>query len=204
MRSFWSEPFLWIHLSGLAALPIFLGIVCLGLAVGDPLLPKWVELLLLAVVGIAPVLWMQLSRPFYIFSILALSTKPVELTLQQRCLLTQFKTQANRWLALVTAVFSMFVLWQIYHSASLAASMAAFLPEWRLAGLVLAGLAFLASNLFLQVPASVLRVMLTKKSEWDATEPYPIEQIKQNFTIPGWQVKKIVPLVAEATVTKSD
>ena len=32
-----SEPFLWIHLAGLAALPIFLQIAWIGLAVGDPL-----------------------------------------------------------------------------------------------------------------------------------------------------------------------
>lgn len=196
---------MWIHISGLTAFPIFLALVCLGLAVGDPQLPAWGELLLLAVVGIAPVLWMQLSRPFYIFSILALATKPVALTLDQRRLLTQFKTQGNRWLAVLTAVFSLWVLWQIYPMAPLAASVANFLPEWRPAGLLLAGLAFLASNLFLQVPASVVRVLLTRESEWDATEPYPIEQIPQNFTIPGLQVNKILPVgVSEPVGTKSD
>ena len=71
MRSFGSEPFLWIHLSGVAALPIFLGLCLLGLAVSSPLLPVWLEMFLVAVAGIVPVLWMQRFRPFYIFSILS-------------------------------------------------------------------------------------------------------------------------------------
>lgn len=206
MRSFWSEPFLWIHLAGLTALPIFLALAWLGLAVGDPILPGWAELFLLALVGIAPVLLMQLSRPFYIFSIIALATQPVALTLQQRRLLSQFRTQANQVLAVVTAVLSLGILWQIYSQAPLAAEVAPFpLPEWRPVGLLLAGLAFLASNLFLQVPASVARVMLTKESALSATEPHPIERIQEDFTIPGWRVNQILPLVVDGSAkTKND
>ncbi len=206
MRSFWSEPFLWIHLAGLAALPIFLALVWVGLAVGDPLLPGWAELFLLAVVGIAPVLGMQLLRPFYIFSIIALATQPLALTLQQRRLLSQFRTQSNQWLAVVTAVFSLGILWQIHSKAPMAADVIPFLlPEWRPVGLLLAGLAFLASNLFLQVPASVARVMLTKESALADTEPHPIERIQQDFTIPGWRVNQILPLVADKPEdTKND
>src|SRR4028118_1567963 len=95
MRSFWTEPFLWIHLAGLAAVPLALEFVWLGLAVGDPILPVWMELLLIAVVGIAPVLWMQLIRPFDIFSILVLALKPEQLTVEQRRILSLFKTKNN-------------------------------------------------------------------------------------------------------------
>jgi hypothetical protein len=95
MRSFWTEPFLWIHLAGIAALPLALELVWLGLAVGDPILPVWLELLLVAAVGIVPVLWMQLTRPFDIFSILVLAMKPEQLTQEQRRLLSLFKTKNN-------------------------------------------------------------------------------------------------------------
>ncbi|MBW4576794.1 MAG: low-complexity tail membrane protein [Aphanothece sp. CMT-3BRIN-NPC111] len=195
MRSFWSEPFLWIHLAGLAALPLFLELCWVGLAVGDPLLPVWLELVLVASVGIAPILWMQLIRPFDIFSILALAIKPEQLTPKQRRILSLFNTPANRFVAICAAVFMLWVLWQIYRAAPVAASVAFFPPGWRLAGLLLAGWAFLASNLFLQVPVAVLRVLLTSEAVFAKTEPYPVERIPQDFTMPGWQVNQILPLV---------
>ena len=37
MRSFRSEPFLWIHLAGIAVAPLGLLVVWLALAIGDPL-----------------------------------------------------------------------------------------------------------------------------------------------------------------------
>lgn len=193
MRSFWSEPFIWIHLAGLAALPIFLEICWLGLALGDTLLPTGIELLLVAAVGILPVLWMQLFRPFYIFSVVLVALKPEQLPESQRLLLPQFKKSANQLLAVVVALFMLLVLWQLYKSAPIAAPMATFMGSSRVLGLILAGLGFLASNLFLQIPLSVLRVLLTKDSELTATEPYPVEQIPQNFSILGWQVNQILP-----------
>jgi len=81
MSSFRSEPIVdsrcWIgggaHLSG--TLPARTG--------GDPLLPAWLELFIVAAVGVVPVLWMQL-RPFYIFAILAIALKQEQLSSQQR------------------------------------------------------------------------------------------------------------------------
>ena len=43
MRSFRSEPFLWIHLAGIAVAPLGLLVVCLALAIGDPLNPLLVR-----------------------------------------------------------------------------------------------------------------------------------------------------------------
>lgn len=197
MRSFWSEPFLWIHLAGLTAVPIFLGLCLLGLAVGDPTLPIWLEIFLVAVVGIAPVLGMQLIRPFYIFSILALAIKPEQLNEQQRRLLSQFKTQGNRVVAVLVAVFMLLALIQIYGAAPLAVSFAPFPPQWRSLGLLLACLAFLLGNLFLQIPVSVALVVLTDEAKLAATEPYEVERISHDFTIPGWRVNKILPPMVE-------
>jgi len=202
MRSFWTEPFLWIHLAGIAALPLALELVWLGLAVGDPILPVWLELLLLAAVGIVPVLWMQLTRPFDIFSILILAMKPEQLTQEQRRLLSLFKTKTNSVVTIAAAVFMLWVLWQIYRVAPVAATVAPFAPRWRIVGLLWAGLAFLVSNLFLQVPLSVAQVLLTSESEFAATEPYPVEKTPQDFTIPGVRVNQILPLaVTESTAS---
>lgn len=204
MRSFWTEPFLWIHLAGLAAVPLALEVVWLGLAVGDPILPVWLEWLLLAIVGIAPVLWMQLTRPFDIFSILVLALKPEQLTVEQRRLLSLFKTKNNPVLIIVAAALMAWVLWQVYRVAPVAAAVAPFSPSWRIAGLLLAGLAFLGSNLFLQVPLSVLQVLLTSESEFAAAEPYPIEKMYQDFTIPGLKVNKILPIAITPTLSRSE
>jgi len=195
MRSFWSEPFLWIHFAGLAAFPIFLEITWLGLAVGDPLLPVWLEILLVAATGIIPILWMQLFRPFCIFSIVAVSAKPEKLSDRQRKILTLFKSSINQIVAVVAAVFLFWVLWQIYLAAPVVATKAVFLPEWRLLGLLLAAGAFFASNLFLQIPLSVARVLLVKESEFAAAEVYTSEKVFQDFTLPGWQVEQILPLM---------
>lgn len=203
MRSFWTEPFLWIHLAGLAAVPLALEFVWLGLAVGDPILPIWLEWLLVGVFGIAPVLWMQLTRPFDIFSILVLALKPEQLTLEQRRLLSLFKTKNNPAVIIAGAVFMLWVLWQIYRVAPLAAAVAPFSPQWRIAGLLWAGLSFLGSNLFLQIPLSVLQVLLTSESELAAAEPYPIEKTSQDFTIPGIKVDKILPIAVASTTSTS-
>ncbi|MEG4530374.1 low-complexity tail membrane protein [Microcoleus sp. D2_18a_D3] len=199
MRSFWSDPFLWIHLSGAATLPIFLGVCLLGLAVGSPLLPVWLEMFLVAVAGIVPVLWMQWFRPFYIFSILVVAVKPQNLTSVQQQILTRFKTKLNQGIALFVAVLLAVILWQLYRLAPLAASVAPFPPSWRVAGLLLAVAAFLASNLFVQVSASVMAVLLTPESEFAATKPHVLEKIRQDFTIAPWQVDRLLPALAAET-----
>lgn len=196
MRSFWFDPYLWIHLAGLAALPIFLELCLVGLALGEPLLPVWLEYLLVGGVGIAPVLGMQLFRPFYIFSILAVAVKPENLTPEQRQILSLFKNPQSRWLAIAGAVVLGAVLWPMYRWAPIASPIASAFPQWRFLGLLWAGLAFLLSNVFLQVPLSVLRVMLSREADFAAAEPMAPERIRQEFAILGWQVQKILPPLA--------
>ena len=193
MRSFWSEPFLWIHLAGVAALPIFLGLCLVGLAVGAPLLPVWLEVFLVGAAGIGPVLWMQWFRPFYIFSILVVAVKPQNLSNAQQRILLGFKSRLNQGLALFVAIVLALILWQLYRFAPLAAGVTPFPPQWRLAGLLLAAFAFLAGNLFLQVPASVIAVLLKPESDFAAIQPDVLEKIGQDFTIAGWQVDRILP-----------
>ncbi|MBD2465401.1 low-complexity tail membrane protein [Oscillatoria sp. FACHB-1407] len=199
MRSFWSDPYLWVHLAGIAALPIFLEICFLGLAVGDPVLPMGLELLMVAVVGIAPIVWMQWQRPFYIFSLLAIALKPEQLSVTQRKLLQLFKSPNNRILGIAGSVVLLWVLWQLYRYAPIASEVTPLHNAGRGVGLLIAAIAFLASNLFLQVPLSVASVLLTREATFTATEPYPLEQIPKSFTSLGIPVKRILPdIVAEA------
>lgn len=203
MRSFWMEPFLWIHLAGLATLPIFLELCWLGLAVGDPVLPVWLEMLVVTAIGVVPVLRMQLTRPFLIFAIVGVAQKPELLDVPQRKILSLIKSRLNQVLAAIVAIFAVWVLWQLYRLAPIATPATPLPPEWRLAGLLLASLAFLASNLFLQVPVSVARIFVTSETEFTATEPYPLDRISQDFTILGLQVDRILPQLTD-TVTPEE
>jgi hypothetical protein len=193
MSSFRSEPILWIHVAGLATLPIFLFLCLLFLSIGEPILPVWMELFLVAAIGVVPLLWMQFRRPFYIFAILGVALKPENLTEQQRKILCLINTNLNRPLALLAAILLVGVLWQIYPITPLVANIASFLPQWRSVGLLLAALAFLASNLFLQIPVSVARVLVTNDTEFAAIKPLPLEKIQQDFTIVGVRVNQILP-----------
>lgn len=197
MRSFWTEPFLWIHLAGLAAVPLTLELVWLGLAFGNPLLPIGLELLIVAAIGIVPVLGMQLTRPFDIFSLLFLALKPECLSNEQQRLLSLFKRRTSKFWAIAAAALMAWVLWQIYQVAPMAAGVVPLASGWRLAGLLGAGLAFLFSNLFLQVPLSVVQVLFTSEAEWATTKPYPLEKTPKDFTIPGLRVNRILPVTIQ-------
>lgn len=195
MRSFWSDPYLWVHLAGLAAFPLFLAGCLVGFAIGDPILPLWLELLLVFVAGSLPILWMQWQRPFYIFSFVAVSLKPAALTDDQRKLLTLFKLPRNRVLAVLAAVALLFVLQKVYALAPIGASSVSFLPVERGLGLLIAAAAFFACNLFVQVPLSVASVMLSSDAAFARSEPYPLEQIRPHFTLIGLQLNQILPPV---------
>ena len=194
MKSFWSEPFLWIHAAGLAAVPLFLGVCLLGLASAVPQLPVWLELLLVAAPGISLVVAMQLLRPFNIFNVLIVSVRPQMLSTNQRRLLRLFKQPSQRPLVVLVPIVLVAILWQLYQWAPAASSVLPEPPGGRAGGLVVATLAFAASNLFFQVPVAVLRVLLTGESEFAAAEPYPVEQIHQDFTSVGLRVNRILPL----------
>jgi len=193
MRSFRLDPYLWIHLAGAAAVPIFLELCFLGLAASDPVLPIGLEFLLVAVVGIAPVFWMQWQRPFYIFSLLVVAIKPGQLTDEQRKILQLFRTTPVKALTIVVSGLLAIALWKLFHAPPLDAASIAFLPKWRLGGLVIGAIAFLLSNVFLQVPASVLRVLLATESQVNDAEPYAVEHISKDFSVIGLRVSKILP-----------
>ena len=59
------------------------------------------------------------------------------------------------------------------------------------------------TNLFAQVPVSVIGVLLTRKAEWSATEPLTIEQIRQGFTRIGLGVNRILPAALIPQITEN-
>jgi hypothetical protein len=197
MRSFRSDPYLWVHLAGVAAVPIFLELCLLGLGIGDSLMPLWFELVFVGGLGIAPILWMQWQKPFSIFSLLLLALRPDRLSEEQRKILSLFKAPVNRILAVLVAIALAFTLWQLYRIAPITSGL--ILPNaTRGLGLLIAAIAFFFSNLFLQVPVSVLRVLLVGEHTFEKTEPYPVEQISTAFTLLGLRVKKILPTLIAA------
>jgi hypothetical protein len=196
-----SEPFLWIHLAGVALFPGLLGITWVGLAIGDSF-PYVLELPWLVAIAIVPILLMQLTRPFDIFSVLLFSLKPECLSEEQRKILSLFKTFPQKLLSIIAAVIMMLMLWLLYRLSPLAIGTIDFLPQWRILGLAIATLAFLGSNLFLQVPLSALQVLLTKQADFIKVEPYPLEKIARSFTIPGIKVNKILWFLESAQTEK--
>ncbi|MGB5636914.1 MAG: low-complexity tail membrane protein [Waterburya sp.] len=190
MKTFRSETFLWIHLAGIALFPAMIGVTFISLAVGDSF-PYFVELPLLAAIAILPILLMQLLRPFDIFSVLFISLKPESLNEEQRKILSLFQTAKQKFWSIITAGMMLLLLWLLYRLSPLAIGITGFLPQWRILGLAISGVAFLASNLFLQIPLSVLQVLITKEAKFTQTKPYSSEKIEQDFTVPGVKVSKI-------------
>ncbi|MBP0016488.1 MAG: low-complexity tail membrane protein [Cyanobacteria bacterium SBLK] len=203
MNSFRSEPFLWIHLAGLALVPPSLLVVWLGLAAGDPSLPVVLEIGFLAIAGILPIAWMQWQQPFDIFSLLVLAIRPDRLTLEQRKILRLLKTFKIRLAATAMALFMLWAIWQIYRIAPLAAIATPLSPRWHLLGLLSAAIAFFFSNLFLQVPTSVLSVLLTSDARFAEIEPYEIENIRRDFFVFGIRIQNPFALASPLTSTDS-
>jgi hypothetical protein len=199
MKSWRLDPYLWIHLAGLAALPLFLGLTWLALGIGYPLPLYWLELAFLLLVGIFPVFWMQWTRPFDIYSLLVVALKPEKLTQEQLKILSLMKNKKQRLWSLIAALLMIGIFWKLYEWAPLSDLSSGFLPQNRILGLFLASLAILASHLFLQVPLAVISVLLTPGQEWEITPAFTPAEIRESFTLLGWKVDKIISESAHAT-----
>lgn len=191
MSSFRTEPFLWIHLAGIAVAPLALLVMWVALAVATPLTPYPLELLLLVGLGLVPVFWMQWQRPFEIFSLLLIALRPDQLSEAQRQILALFLRPRRRWLTLLGAMLLLLKLGLVYYYAPLAALAALGLPQVRILALLVAAVAYLVANLFLQVPLSVLGVLLTSQATYEATQPLESTEVQAKFTIPGLRVRAL-------------
>jgi hypothetical protein len=144
-----------------------------------------------AIVGIAPIVWMQWSKPFCIYSLLAVSLPSSQLTEKQRRILTLFKQRRNPILTIVGAG-SLFLILKLLYGSAVIADAVTPIPNHFL-GLVLAIVSFLAANLFVQVPLSVFQVLQASDAEFQQAMPYVATAIGQDFFEPGFKVTKILP-----------
>lgn len=205
MDNFRRDPYLWVHLAGLAAVPLWVDGCLLGLSTGEPSLPTGIELGLVAIAGIAPILWMQWQKPFCIYSLLVLSLRPNSLNEQQRRVLNLFQGWPQRLLALLVLPLLLLGLWKLYALAPLAAGMNPLATQGRGLGLLVAAVCFLLVNLFVQVPVSVMRVLAASQNQVNQLNPYPTEQISRDFMLVGIPVGQILPdlVAAPASIRSS-
>ena len=187
------DPYLWIHLAGLATVPLWLDIGLAGLAVGDPVVAPGVELLTLGLVGTLPILWMQLQRPFYIFSVPGLALRPDQLSVERRRLLSLQRTLLSRLLVICSAIALLLGLYWLYQLAPIAADMTPFAAKSRPTGWAIAAIAFLCANLFVQVPATVIPLLLTSPTTRQTTEPFESTAILEKFMVIGLRLERILP-----------
>ncbi len=179
------DPYLWIHLAGLATVPLWLDVCLAGLAVGDPTVPPWLELTTLGWVGTVPILWMQLQRPFYVFSLLVLAIRPDRLSEDRRRSLTLQRQWLSRGLAIAAAVLLFGILVWLYRLAPVAATTTPFANQTRTMGWLICAIAFFFANLFTQVPATVLGALLASAEDVSSTPPYPAASIRRGFMVVG-------------------
>lgn len=185
-----SEPFLWIHFGGIIVFPLMLAIAVIGLAVGDRY-SYLLELPWLIAIAILPISFMQLYRPFNIFSVLFVALQPRFLTEKQRKILALFQRKQQKVVSAIATGLMVVNLWLLYSFAPATVGVANLLPQQRILGLAIASIAFLGSNLFLQIPLSAFQVLLTSKSEFAQIEQCSLEEIKSNFTTVGIKVSQL-------------
>lgn len=195
MASISQEPYLWVHVAGLALVPVLCDVSLAGLAISEPLGPNWLELGLISALGGLPVLWMQWVRPFYIFSLGPIALVPDKLTEHQQRLLTRFKTPLIRGLVTVAFLGAIGLLVGLYHFSSVIVAPAFLVKLPRIAGIGIALMGFWGCNLFLQISLSAVGVLLTQPHQLAQTQPYPISKIEQDFTLVGLRINRILPAI---------
>jgi hypothetical protein len=176
------------------------------LAVGDPVVPPWFELTMLGWTGTVPILWMQLRRPFYIFSVPGLALRPDRLDQERRQLLALQRGWFSRVGVIVSAIALFVALYGLYQLAPIAATVTPLASQSRTTGWLMCAGAFFAANLFTQVPASVLPLLLARPTQIDQMTALEADSILQRFTVLGVRVAAILPDLKEVpvSVTKTD
>ena len=187
------DPYLWIHLAGLATLPLWLDICLAGLAVGDPVVSPGLELITLGLVGTLPILWMQLQRPFYIFSVPGFALRPDQLSVERRRLLSLQRTLVSRLLVILSAIALLFGLYWLYQLAPITADMTPFAAKSRTTGWAIAAISFVCANLFVQVPVTVIPLLLASPTTCQNTEPFESAAILKKFMVVGLRLESILP-----------
>jgi hypothetical protein len=189
------DPYLWLHLVGLAALPLCAELCLLGLAAGDPLLPGGWDWLLVGLLGTAPIAAMQWLRPFYPFSIALVSLRADCLDETQQRILQRWSSWEPKAIALVSTVL---VLWGLQWLDRLSPVAAEIAPlDNRSLGLLVVWLGALLANGLLAIAAAALWVLLTPTAAFEAIEPFPLGNVPTAFLRPSIRLTRLLtPLAA--------
>ena len=191
--------YLWAQVVGLAAVPLLLDICLVGLASSGLAVPFGFQFWVIALLGITPTLWMQLTKPFYVFSLPPVALNPTVLNDEQRRCLTVLKSWQVKALAGLMACFSLWVLLRVYAESSQVTPL--LTPR---AGLISAALAFFLSCAFLQISVSAVRVLLVGPEALKRVAPYETSAVTADFLILGLQVKRIFSAPVETKIELSN
>lgn len=202
MQKLRAEPFLWIHIAGIVVFPLWMALTVIGLATGAPLLPVWLEQLILLTLGIGLVARMQIRRPFYLFSVLAVSLPPEQLSPQRCRILSGFQSWTYRLVPLLVILVMILLGEWLYDIAPLFHSLS-FLPENRVVGLGVAILGFWGANLFIQIPAAAAWALSSDQHRLDQYSPVDPETVESQFTVVGRRWSNLLSRWDPATLTET-
>ncbi len=190
--------YLWVHFAGLAFVPLLLDICLAGLASAGPALPFQGQFWAIALFSILPAWAMQWLKPFYIFSLPPSALKPSALSEDQRRCLQIFKSWQIKALAVLVAIFSLWLLAQIY----------AVLPQIRpvlmpRAGLICGAFAFFTASAFMQISVSAGRALLVGPQALKRVPAVDAGAIATDFLILGIRLNKLLPEVPTQAASES-
>lgn len=192
------DPYLWVHLAGLAALPLCAELCLLGLAAGDPLLPGGWDWLLVGLLGTAPIVAMQWLRPFYPFSVLLVSLRADRLNETQQRILQRWAGWETKAIALIASLLVLWALQRLDQLSPLAAEIAPL--DQRAIGLLVVWLGALLGSLLLTVALVSLWVLLTPQTAFSAIEPFPVGNVPGSFLRLSIRLTKVLPDLENAPV----
>ncbi|MEO1620068.1 MAG: low-complexity tail membrane protein [Cyanobacteria bacterium J06632_3] len=186
--------YLWVHIAGLAVVPLLLDGCLAGLASAGPALPYGGQFWAIALISIAPSLAMQWLKPFYIFSLPPLALKPDALSDNQRRCLQLFQSWQVKAIAGLTAGLSYWLLAQLYIMSPRMTPV--FTP---VGGLAIATLTFFIVCAILQISISSARVLLVSQRALQRVPAMETEKIRERFLILGFGLKQLLPSPAEVS-----
>ena len=131
---------------------------------------------------------MQWLKPFYIFSLPPSALKPAALSEDQRRCLQIFKSWQIKALAIGVAVFSLWLLAQVYGMTPQVSPV--FTAK---AGLVIGAIAFFVAATFMQISVSAGRALMISPQALKRVAAVDVGAIASDFLILGVRVNKLLP-----------
>ncbi|ANV83708.1 hypothetical protein AWQ21_04510 [Picosynechococcus sp. PCC 7003] len=187
------EPYFWLHVAGLALLPLIWSLLAIALAIGIPFPVANVELGLIVLLGGVPVWLLQILRPWQPFSLFVFQIPPERLDERQRQILRLVQGTRQPILNVLGAIAMVILLWQVAHYAPLAVGLTAGLPQWHILGLFAAILLFFFGNILLQIPLTLLPALLISETTAQAIDPHPTVSIRRDFACWGLPLGQLFP-----------